>query len=361
MAWVRKRGDSWQVLWRDPGGKQRSRSFRKKVDADRARRSIEADMDRGTWLDHAKGRQPLAGFAASWEASRDPALAQSTIDRDHSYLKRQVLPYFGRTPVAAITTADVRAWLNGDLGHLAPSTRAKALQLLRSVLDHAREAQAVAVNVASDVRPPRNASKALRQPQVLTEWQVAELLDAAETVDESQAGVVWLMARGGLRIGEALAVKRSDIEGDTLTVQRSMSRSEGVKAPKSQAGVRTLTMPADLAARLHRHLTEQPAHIGGWLFTGRQGAMLDYTRWRTRRWLPITDLAGLPGANPHDLRHTTATRLVQVDGFGPAQLMAYLGHSDARTSLKLYTHLTAADLPAPSVLMAGDASKYQLP
>ena len=45
----------------------------------------------------------------------------------------------------------------------------------------------------------------------------------------------------------------------------------------------------------------------------------------------------------------------------PAQLMAYLGHADARTSLMLYTHLTAADLLAPSVLMAGDASKYQLP
>ena len=56
--------------------------------------------------------------------------------------------------------------------------------------------------------------------------------------------MVWLMARGGLRVGEVLALKRSDVdmESRVLTIRGSMSRREGVKPVKGSAG-RGRTIP----------------------------------------------------------------------------------------------------------------------
>jgi integrase len=53
-------------------------------------------------------------------------------------------------------------------------------------------------------------------------------------------------------------------------------------------------------------------------------------------------------ANPHDLRHTCATRLFTVDRWNPAEVQRFLGHSDPRITLAIYTHLSSDDLPAPS-------------
>lgn len=92
--------------------------------------------------------------------------------------------------------------------------------------------------------------------------------------------MVWEMLRAGLRFGEAAALKRADIDlqAGTLTASRSLSRREGVKAPKTTAGVRTLPMTADLQTRLVEHIAARPAHIDRWLFTQPKGAMLDHSR-----------------------------------------------------------------------------------
>jgi integrase len=53
---------------------------------------------------------------------------------------------------------------------------------------------------------------------------------------------------------------------------------------------------------------------------------------------------------PHDLRRTAATRLFIVDRWNPAEVQAFLGHSDPRVTLGVYTKINAADLPQPSTL-----------
>lgn len=52
--------------------------------------------------------------------------------------------------------------------------------------------------------------------------------------------------------------------------------------------------------------------------------------------------------NPHDLRHTVATRLFTVDGWAVPQVQAFLGHADPKVTLKIYTHVSSEELPAPS-------------
>ncbi len=60
------------------------------------------------------------------------------------------------------------------------------------------------------------------------------IIGAAEDVDERTAVIIHLMARCGLRIGEALALRRQDVNLDTMTitVATTMSRQEGIRPVK---------------------------------------------------------------------------------------------------------------------------------
>jgi len=73
MARVRKHRQKWQVLYRDPTGRERSAGvYALKNAADRVKRSIETDLDRGEWFDPAPGRTQLlecsllSGCRAEW-------------------------------------------------------------------------------------------------------------------------------------------------------------------------------------------------------------------------------------------------------------------------------------------------------
>jgi integrase len=159
------------------------------------------------------------------------------------------------------------------------------------------------------------------------------------------------MARAGLRIGECLALKRSDVDlgAGMLAVGASMSRREGARPVKGRDGIgRTIPLAGDLVGRLHEHLRSSVASIDGWLFTAPRGGRLRYDNWRTRTWNPLVELADIGEVHPHDLRHTLATRLFTVDGWTVPAVQAYLGHVDPKVTLRVYTHVMSEDLPAPS-------------
>lgn len=77
MAWIRKRpgcAKSYEARWRDPDGRERSRSFDRKLDAQRFLVTVEADKLRGSYVDPNAGKVTLQAFAESWLAtqSTDP-------------------------------------------------------------------------------------------------------------------------------------------------------------------------------------------------------------------------------------------------------------------------------------------------
>jgi integrase len=71
MASIRKRSGSYQVRYRDPNGRFRSKTFRRKVDAVREAQTIEADKARGDWLDPRLARMTFGRYVDEWR----PAIA----------------------------------------------------------------------------------------------------------------------------------------------------------------------------------------------------------------------------------------------------------------------------------------------
>ena len=348
MVTIRKhpRADSWQVRYRDPANKQRSKNFATKTAAKRFAAAVETDKRRGEYIDPQTAKTTFGEYAAGWMAGRRE-LALSTQDRDRSYLRVQLLPTFGSSPVGRITPAEVREWEASQ--ETAPRTRAKALWILRSVLELARTDGAFARNPAEGVKvttPPVKVGRAL------SDDQLREVLAAAEDADSRSAALVWVLAMAGLRVGEVFALKRGDVDlaAGTLRVAGSMSRREGLRGPKTKAGERTIPIPIGLADRLRRHRDEQPvANLEGFLFTAARGGAVRYDNWRSRTWTRIVAQLDFE-VTPHDLRHSCATRLFREEGWTPAHVQAFLGHADARMTLNTYTHIKPEELPRPEAV-----------
>jgi len=79
--------------------------------------------------------------------------------------------------------------------------------------------------------------------------------------------------------------------------------------PKTEAGRRTVTLPAVAAAALAEHLAtySQPGP-DGLVFTSTEGGLLRRSNFNRRVWRPATRAVGLEGLRFHDLRHTSATQ-----------------------------------------------------
>ena len=99
MAHVRRHPKSgrWQVRYRDPSGRERSRNFERRVDADRFAATVVADVVRGDYLDPTLAKSTVGEFAERWQATRGH-LAQATRDQDR-HISR--LAGFGYVRVAS--------------------------------------------------------------------------------------------------------------------------------------------------------------------------------------------------------------------------------------------------------------------
>jgi hypothetical protein len=113
VAHVQKRNQGGKTTWRArvrlPDGRERSRSFDRKVDAERWVVETQAQLNRGNVIDPRAGQITLAEYAGQWQAAQmyRPSTAEVTASR----LRRHVLPTFGHRPIGSLRPSEIRAWV----------------------------------------------------------------------------------------------------------------------------------------------------------------------------------------------------------------------------------------------------------
>jgi integrase len=175
------------------------------------------------------------------------------------------------------------------------------------------------------------------------------------------AAMMWTALLTGMRWGEVagLRVGSVDLLRGELRVIEQRTRDldgDGVTAePKSDAGVRALSIPASLVTVLAAHIASRgitAADARELVFVGERGAPLNYSHWRQRVWIPACERAGLAGLTFHDLRRCNATAMV-ADGVDLKTAQTRFGHSDPRMTIGLYAQATTeADRAAAEGLAA---------
>lgn len=151
-----RRGRRWRARYRGPDGRERAKSFQRKVEAERWLAKVEVDKARGQWVDARLGRTTVRELAERTEAGRVNR-RPSTKARDASLLRSRVFPSFGDWAVADVTSADVRAWVAElDAAGLAPTTVRKCYQLLARTFEDAVGDGILAVSPCRNVRLPKD-------------------------------------------------------------------------------------------------------------------------------------------------------------------------------------------------------------
>jgi integrase len=286
---------------------------------------------------------------------------------------QRLLPYLGRVRLRALTPEHIQHALGKLLERgLSARTVRQVHMVLRCSLKQAVLWRVLASNPSDAVKPPRAERKEMR---TLSEDEVKRLLGA--TVGTRHHSLWIFLVTSGVRLGEALALKWSDIDSaeSHATIQRSLQRQRRGAGlvfvePKSSRGRRTVPLPKETLAVLQaqrKDLNRERDEAGeGWeendlVFPSPIGRPRDmaYLSFTFHRGL---ERAGLPRLRIHDLRHTAATHLLNKH-VHPKVVQDLLGHSTIAITLDLYSHvmpslakdasaqmssLLRADAPIPS-------------
>jgi len=340
VASIRKRshedGGGYQVRYRDPNNRLRSRTFRRKVDASRFAQSIEADKARGDWLDPRLARVTFGQYVEEWL----PTIANlkpTTRGGYESLLRAHLLPQFRNAPLGKIKPKDVHAFIAKlEKRELSPARIRQAYRLLSMILKSAVESDYIAKSPCVGVRLPKWTK---RKTNYLTAEEVERVAEAAAPNNET---LIYLLAYGGLRWGEAVALRRGrcNLLRRSIDVRESASEADGQLhfGSTKTYEARTVPLPGFLVEKLARHLKTVPRDAGVLVFTS-GGKPLRSSNWRRRVWFPALEAAGLPkDTRIHDLRHTCASLLID-QGHSPKAIQEHLGHSSITVTMDTYGRL----------------------
>jgi integrase len=327
--------------WRDP--RPREQTVRTFEEAKRLKRRVGYGIDTGTYRDPRLDRVTFGEWHRRWwptvEADREPA----TVAQYESILRLHVLPYLADRRLTSLRRIDLEEWLailkTKGLG--SSSTRT-ARTLAGMVLGSAVDSGVLPANPMAGLRVPRPPAKAR---QALTAAEVEAL---ADVIGPQYRALVLVLAYGGLRPGEAAALRRRHLDDlGQLLVEEGLTEVRGhVRIAETKTHqTRVVPLPSSVVELVREHLDAQRGDPDGPMFPTPEGARLRLSNFR-RVWDRAAKAASLPtSATPYVLRHTCASLAAQR-GVPITTLSKMLGHADPAMTLRVYAHLYPGDLRA---------------
>jgi integrase len=289
----------------------------------------------------------LAVEAPKGKPGRRP-LARTTLAHYRVVVERHLIPELGHRKVGQLTVRELDALASRKLAAgYAPATVNRIRETLRSALSTAVRQDRLIRNVArygggvAAARPPVDR---------LGDHELALLLKAAR--DEHFFPILLLLARTGLRIGEACGLRWRDLNLGSvpprLMVVWQLDRWGDLAHPKTASSSRTIPLRPEVAAELDkwRRRQQQRATDGfedthGLVFTTRNGRPVDQ-RNISRAFHRAGTAAGVDHGSLKTFRSTVATQLAEA-GLHPSKTQAFLGHAHVTTTMTYYTAVTDVD------------------
>lgn len=345
---VTRRGKSWQFVFdagRDAEGHRRQvrrGGFRTKKDAE-----IGEAAERLNYIDLAPvsgDKLPLAVYMDRWLAGK--SLKASTAQRYEELNRLHVRPEIGTLTLRKLRPLDVQSCYTSIRAKgRSERTVLHVHRMLKQALEQAVKWQLIGRNPAAAVQPPSPSKPSTYTP---TLEEAVRLMDLA--ADSPYAPVFRLALLTGLREGELLALRWTDVGPATLSVSRNARRLKGqgvvMLEAKTRASSRTVAL-GDLAiavlqahrrAQAEEKMRERLDYVDlGLVFAGPLGQPIDGS-YVGRAWKKIAATAGLPSVRVHDLRHAHASLLLQA-GVNLKVVSERLGHSSIAITGDIYSHV----------------------
>lgn len=373
---IEKRGkDSWRLtvpLGYDQNGKQIKK--RKTVKASGIREAkklltqFEAEILAGEYIDPQNIR--LADFIPEWRSKYAVGeLSPATLARYDQIIKGRILPEFGHMKLDKVKPLQILGFLEklkqdgarGDSksGGLSSGSIQYHHRVLKNIFSRAVEWQLIKDNPVAGVKKPKVTQV---KTEVYNNQDIKGLLMGLEKESVMWQILIKMALTTGMRRGELLGLEweHIDLSDGVVSVEQTLNYTKDkgyfIKEPKTRNSVRKLSLPKPLLNELKKYrivylenrmkmddMWKEGEHF--FLFTAIDGKPLNpssvYTWWG--RFIKKNNL---PYIRFHDLRHTSATLLIN-EGAHMKTISNRLGHASISTTMNIYGHaLKEADQKA---------------
>lgn len=354
MAVTKLSEGRWQARWRDENGRQRSKILPTEKKAKRFLDDTLAEIRMGRRT-AAEPKITVTELADRWMAA-SLNLRPRTIETYRRDLDRYILPELGLVRIGNLRPETIQQYLADELTRYAPSSVHRHYRTLHTMFNWAIRMGYLTVNPCFAVTPPRVPKGEM------TIFTVEQIESIATNITPRYRAFVLVLAYGGLRLSEGVGLRRRDLDGTRLTIgtQYQRIKKEWKRTEtKTEAGERTIALPASIANELETHMGKftgpNPDDL---IFTDRNGNPIGHS-FRYGAWALACVKAGMgqrtwesakatPNGprhlryrnipHPHDLRHTSVALAIAA-GAHPKTIQHRLGHSSISVTMDTYGHL----------------------
>ena len=352
----RKRKDKWiSTGLSGRGAKQKATAM------------INSMIEKYSYLEKSEHPSKMADYLAMWKQLQINEVAETTYDGYHTYVDRHLIPYFRdlNLDIQDITAGHIMDYVNylsndggrkdNKIGGQSIASIRKIISILRKVFDYAVVYGDIKINPALQVPLPKreknsnNLSKNKRQV-FLTAEDAQKMLNAFQ--GEEIGPIIFITLFYGLRKSEALGLrwKAVNFENDTISINHTVVGGNHIVAKdstKTYCSERTYQLLPDIKDLLlklkaqqedYRRRLGSDYHNNDYIFKNPNGVPYRPDS-LTRSFKRALARHGLPQMRYHDLRHSTASILVDK-GWDINDIKEWLGHSDISTTANIYAHIS---------------------
>lgn len=322
MATFRQRSGRWQARITRRGFAPETKTFNSREEATRWARSIETDMDRGSFTSRSDAeRTTLAEVLLRYAEEVSPT-KRGGFD-EAIRLKAMARNRLGKMSMASLSPKAMALYRDARLRDVVPATVVRDFAMLSSVINHSRREWGIAItNPVALIRKPSAGQGRTRILDIDEETRLLSALKPAGRRSYWVAPIVTLALETAMRRGELLGLRWEHID-----LVRRVACLQMTKNGKPRV--------VPLSPRALDTLRSLPRNLDGRVFAITHMALHAAFRKACVR-------AGIKGFRFHDLRHAATTRLAEKLP-NIIELMAVTGHSDPRM-LARYYHANPVEL-----------------
>jgi integrase len=301
------------------------------------------------------GRKPtstetFARFADRWMATVMIHHGDSTQVEERRQIERDLKPVFGPFPLRDVTAEVVQTWVSGMA--LAPKTVANRAGTLRTMWATAKAWGYVQHDPFEGLKLPTREAAAVYQ------FSAEEMMQVIHEARGWYGLFFELLAKTGMRPGEAGGLRPEDIEGRTLRVQQTVWKGRvRPRKTKTAGSKRTFVISDALADKLRSHIAANP-NQHGLIFTNQGGSPMNMDHFNQKVLRPILERTGIWAKIPEGMRcgnyafrHGNITEMDR-SGVPMKTIQARVGHAiGSDVTRKHYSHAVSADDVAAADLM----------
>ncbi|WP_026694106.1 site-specific integrase [Peribacillus kribbensis] len=353
-----KRGTYYFVLdgGRDPITKKRKQykrtGFESKHEAQLALAELQIKLKENNYV--VPDKVHFEEFLHKWMETKKLKLKASTLQNYQEQIRYNILPFFNSIRLSELNEEIVQQFIHylSKERDLAPATIRTTYGILAEVIHQAAKKRLVSESVLDDIVLPRET----KQVQIWNEEEINTFLNAPSIIlklTRLYIGYV-VMVMGGLRMGEVLGLRWSDIDLDKrlISIRQTLAKTDAegnygfVNEGKTEAAIRFIYIPSSLGYLLseHRKLIDKEQKILGDSYKNfdlvvctTNGNFVHPNNFRRGFKTTISQL-NLPLIRLYDLRHVHASYLL-AKGVNIKIIQERMGHKDIKQTLNTYSHL----------------------